>query len=38
MNILEPNMASVTTSVSSTNSPNLVQIGCEIAPKRGGEM
>jgi len=30
MNILEPNLADSTTSVRSTKSPNLVQIGCDV--------
>jgi len=34
MIIFEPNLAGVTTSVRSTNSLNLVQIGCEMAPPR----
>jgi len=38
MNILEPNFADVNTSVRSTNSPDMVQIGCEMAPPRGGEI
>jgi len=38
MNILEPNLAGVITLVRSTNSPNLVQIGCEMAPPHGGEI
>jgi len=38
MNILEPNLASVTTLVKSKNSPNLVQIGCETAPPGAGEI
>jgi len=38
MNILQPNWAGVITSVRSTYSPNLVQIGCEMAPPHGGEI
>jgi len=38
MNILETNLAGVIMSVKSTNSPNLVQIGCEMAPPHGGEI
>jgi len=38
MNILEPHMAGVITSVRSTNSPNLVQIGFEMALPRGGKI
>jgi len=34
MNILEPNLAGVTASAKSTNSPNLVQIGYEMASPR----
>jgi len=36
--ILEPNLSSEITSVRSTNSQNLVQIICEMAPSRGGEI
>jgi len=38
MNILEPNLEGVITSVRSTNSQNLVQIGCEMAPPNGGDI
>jgi len=38
MNILEPNLPGVIKSVRSTKSPNLVQIGCEMAPPHGGEI
>jgi len=38
MNILEPNLAGMIKSERSTNSPNLVQIGCEMAPTHGGEI
>jgi len=38
MNILEPNFAGVMTSVRSTKSPNLVQIGCEMSPPHDGEI
>jgi len=37
MNILEPNLAGVINSVRSTNSPNFVLSGCEMAPTRGGD-
>jgi len=37
-NIMEPNLAGVITSVRSTNSPNFVQIGCEMAPPHGIEI
>jgi len=37
-NILKPNLAGVTISVRYTNSANLVQISCEMAAPRGGEM
>src|SRR5664279_4409084 len=32
------NVAGLTTSSSSTNLPNLVRIGCEVAPPRGGDI
>jgi len=32
INILEPNLTGVITSVRYTNSPHVVQIGCEMAP------
>jgi len=38
MNILEPNLSGVITSIRSTNSQHLVQIGCEMAPLLGGEI
>jgi len=38
MNILEPNLTGMIISVRSTNSPNLVQISCEMAPPHGGEI
>jgi len=38
MNILKPNLARMITSVRSTNSPNLVQIGCEMKLPHGGEI
>jgi len=37
MHIFKPNLAGVITSVRSTNSPNLLQMGCEMALPRGGE-
>jgi len=38
MNILELNLSDVIMSVRSTNSHNLVQIGCKIAPPHDGEI
>jgi len=38
MNGLQPNLAELITSLRSTNSPNWVQIGGEMAPPRGGEL
>jgi len=37
-NILEPNLAGMFMSVRSTNSPNVVQISCEMAPPHGSEI
>jgi len=38
INILETSLAGVNTLVRSTSLPTLVQIGCEMAPPRGGEI
>jgi len=35
---LELNLADVIKSIRTTNSPNQVQIGCELAPPHGGEI
>jgi len=36
MNILQPNLVGVITSVRYSNALNLVHIGCEMAPIHGG--